>query len=54
MTNNNQPTTKNWKKYLINNAVWVVPSRYSDLAPIGHGAYGLVWLVIKNINHKLY
>ena len=26
----------------INNSRWLVPRRYSNLAPLGHGAYGLV------------
>lgn len=27
----------------INNAEWRVPTRYTNLTPLGQGAYGLVW-----------
>lgn len=33
-----------WNEFEINNSRWLVPSRYSNLTPLGHGAYGLVWL----------
>lgn len=35
---------QNWIDYEINNAEWKVPVRYSNLTPLGQGAYGLVWL----------
>jgi p38 MAP kinase len=31
-----------WVEYEINNSRWSIPSRYSNLSPLGHGAYGLV------------
>lgn len=33
----------NWVEYEINNSRWVVPDRYTNLTPLGQGAYGLVW-----------
>ena len=27
--------------------VWEVPERYQDLSPIGTGAYGTVWYVVR-------
>lgn len=33
----------NWIVYDINNADWRVPNRYTNLTPLGQGAYGLVW-----------
>lgn len=32
-----------WHEFVINNSRWVVPTRYSNLAPLGNGAYGAVW-----------
>lgn len=31
-----------WMDYTVNNTTWKVPSRYSNLTPLGQGAYGLV------------
>ena len=31
-----------WIDFSINNTSWRVPSRYSNLTPLGQGAYGLV------------
>jgi hypothetical protein len=41
MAGNNQNIV--WNEYEINNTKWVVPQRYSNLNPLGQGAYGLVW-----------
>lgn len=35
----------NWNEFEINNSRWTVPNRYSNLTPLGHGAYGLVWYI---------
>ena len=32
-----------WSELEINNARWQIPNRYSNLTPLGQGAYGLVW-----------
>lgn len=32
-----------WNQFEINNSTWNVPNRYSNLNPLGYGAYGLVW-----------
>ena len=29
--------------YHINRSVWVTPNYYTDLTPIGTGAFGAVW-----------
>lgn len=39
-----------WNEFEINNSRWTVPLRYSNLTPLGHGAYGLVWLGFRKIN----
>ena len=31
-----------WVEFEINNSRWLIPSRYQNLSPLGHGAYGLV------------
>lgn len=31
-----------WAEFELNNSRWVVPGRYSNLTPLGQGAYGLV------------
>lgn len=31
-----------WAEYTVNNTVWKVPTRYTNLTPLGQGAYGLV------------
>lgn len=32
-----------WTDFTVNTTSWRVPSRYSNLTPLGQGAYGLVW-----------
>ena len=27
----------------LNKTLWEIPSRYTNLQPLGHGAYGSVW-----------
>ncbi len=34
--------TNDLTEYTINNTSWKVPSRYTNLTPLGQGAYGLV------------
>lgn len=31
-----------WTEFIVNNTSWKVPNRYSNLTPLGQGAYGLV------------
>ena len=40
-----------WIVWLINECYhWIVPSRYANLSPLGHGSFGLVWLDFIYIN----
>ncbi len=32
-----------WSEYFFDETKWEVKSRYTNLAPLGKGAYGLVW-----------
>lgn len=41
-----------WNEFEINNSRWTIPSRYSNLTPLGHGAYGLVCSADDNSTNK--
>ncbi|XP_075738761.1 mitogen-activated protein kinase 14A isoform X4 [Rhipicephalus microplus] len=36
----------------LNKTVWEVPVRYTNLSPIGVGAYGQVWLMVRTVCEK--
>ena len=38
-----RPLKEGYYRFDMNKAVWEVPARYQDLAPIGTGAHGIVW-----------
>ena len=38
-----------WVVTEINNGEWRVPNRYSDLTPLGQGAYGLVCSALDSV-----
>ncbi len=41
---------QDWVVTVINNGEWRVPNRYSDLTPLGQGAYGLVCSAFDSIS----
>jgi len=44
---NKMDSYKDWITHLINERYeWIIPSRYTDLKPLGSGSFGLVWFVI--------
>lgn len=41
-----------WVEFEINNSRWIVPDRYSDLTPLGQGAYGLVCSAFDSVRNE--